>query len=484
MAGVPARPQTFFRISPAEPGEAQCFAVRRGEIQENSLSVPMNSPEFYGFMSALRENPVGTKPLGNRVEINPRVDISGLPMDTSVGFIPMDAVADNAMNEYVAVSVALEEVSKGYTRFINGDVLWAKITPCMQNGKVCVVNGLPNGMGFGSTEFHVLRPSTPEISGKFVMEFVSQDKVRQCATYAFTGSAGQQRVPATFLESLPFPSFSLNRQNELVAAMDAARTERKGKLAEADALLAGKDEIVLDTLGIELPGDNSRQVFAVSAQSAQNRFDPHFHSPRYTRIQEVLSQTPCERLDDFVTFSKEVWRPEKHEEPTFKYIEISTVDPKTGEASFNEVQTDKAPSRARMIVHQDDIIVSLTRPHHGSIAHLGAEFEDCVASTGFAVIRDVAPHVRRDYLWAVLRAQFSLDQMIQRASGGNYPAITETELANITVPVPSMEAQDVIAAEVRNRHQQARRLREGAESGWQAAKQWFEEQLIGRPIES
>ena len=188
-------------------------------------------------------------------------------------------------------------------------------------------------------------------------------------------------------------------------------------------------------------------------------------------------------MGGIATFSKEIWRPENHGNPTFQYIEISTVNPKTGEAQFNEVPTDKAPSRARMKVQPEDIIVSLTRPHHGSIAHLGAEFEDCVASTGFAVIREVAPHVRRDYLWSVLRAQFSLDQMIQRASGGNYPAITETELGNITIPVPSMETQEDIATEVQYRHLQARILREEAESGWQAAKQWFEEQLLGRPVE-
>ena len=314
------------------------------------------------------------------------------------------------------------------------------------------------------------------------MEFVSQEKLRQFAVYAFTGSAGQQRVPAAFLESLPLPALPLSRQHELVVAIDAARAERKAKLAEADALLAGVDDFLLGILRINLPNAVSRQVFAVGSQSIGKRVDPYFHLPKFARIQDALSEIHSEPLGSIAAFSKEIWRPENHENPTFRYIEISAVNPKTGEAQFNEVPTDKAPSRARMKVQADDIIVS-TRPHHGSIAHLGAEFEGCVASTGFAVIRDVVAHVRRDYLWSVLRAQFSLDQMIQRASGGNYPAITETELGNITVPVPSLETQDVIAAEVRNRHQQARRLREEVESGWQAAKQWFEEQLIGRPLE-
>ena len=132
-----------------------------------------------------------------------------------------------------------------------------------------------------------------------------------------------------------------------------------------------------------------------------------------------------------------------------------------------------------MSIKTDDIIVSLTRPHHGSIAHLTKEFDGCIASTGFAVIRDVSAHVRRDYLWSVLRAGFSLKQMLQRASGGNYPAITEPELRNILIPIPSDDIQQTVAAEVARRREEARGLREAAHAGWQAAKRWLEEQLLG-----
>lgn len=95
------------------------------------------------------------------------------------------------------------------------------------------------------------------------------------------------------------------------------------------------------------------------------------------------------------------------------------------------------------------------------------------------MIREVAPHVRRDYLWCVMRAQFCLRQMLQRASGGNYPAITEPELANIVVPVPNMKIQEIIAAEVHRHHDEAQRLRKEAEAGWRAAKHWFEDELLG-----
>ncbi len=69
--------------------------------------------------------------------------------------------------------------------------------------------------------------------------------------------------------------------------------------------------------------------------------------------------------------------------------------------------------------------------------------------------------------------------MLQRASGGNYPAITESELAKILIPIPDKAVQEAIATEARRRREEARRLRTEAEAGWEAAKHWFEEQLLG-----
>lgn len=281
------------------------------------------------------------------------------------------------------------------------------------------------------------------------------------------------------IRNLRVPLPPLATQDALVDAMAVARGERNAKLAEADALLAGVDDFLLDTLGIAPPVENARRVFAVRGQFAASRIDPHFHSPDFARIGQMLSQVHCEPLGNVATLSKETWNPQDHEEPTFRYIEISTVNPQTGDADWNEVPTSEAPSRARMQVRADDIIVSPTRPHHGSIAHLGPEFDGCIASTGFAVIRDVAEYVSREYLWCVLRAKFCLQQMRQRASGGNYPAITEPELEKVLIPIPDAATQDYIASEIGRRHDVARRRRGEAEAGWEAAKGWFEKELLG-----
>lgn len=211
------------------------FAINQGDLTDFSLSPSHYAPELRNYLKSLRNHPTASKPLSAYVDFNPPVDLSGIDDDDLVGFIPMQAVSDDATGEYTVTSRPLREVSNGYTAFANGDILWAKITPCMQNGKSCIVDRLPNGVGFGSTEFHVLRVRAAGVSREFVMEFISQATLRRVATYAFTGSAGQQRVPAKFLEDLPFPSLPETRQNEIVSSIKAAREETRRLRAEAEA---------------------------------------------------------------------------------------------------------------------------------------------------------------------------------------------------------------------------------------------------------
>lgn len=281
------------------------------------------------------------------------------------------------------------------------------------------------------------------------------------------------------VEELPIVLPSKGKQIGLLSALDTARATRRAKLAEADALLAGLDDFLLTSLGLTPPLKDERKVFAVSANSVPGRFDPHFYLPELMQNLRMLKDADAEPLGTLVSFSDEVWKPSDHDQASFRYIEISGVKPQTGEAQAEETPVGEAPSRARMALRSHDIIVSLTRPHHGSIAQITPELNGCVASTGFSVLRNVSPRLNREYLWCVLRTKMCLKQMLQRASGGNYPAITELELAKVLVPIPALAIQDSIATEARRRREEARRLRGEAEVAWQEAKQWFEEQLLG-----
>lgn len=177
-----------------------------------------------------------------------------------------------------------------------------------------------------------------------------------------------------------------------------------------------------------------------------NRLDPHFYHPRFEKLLSDLRRNSYETLGNITKLSHHKWDPEKHQEDTFRYIEINSVSRITGEASFSEIPVKEAPSRAQMMVQKDDIIVSLTRPHHGSIALINNDLDSCVASTGFAILREIKyPNLNRPYLYSVLRSQLCLSQMLQRSSGGNYPAITTDQLMRILIPIPKSNIQKHIA---------------------------------------
>ena len=173
-------------------------------------------------MSAVLADPEVTRRtvrLTEAVEISPKADRSVLTDTTQVSFVPMAAVG--AGNGQIDTSTIrpYAEVKKGYTHFRDGDVLFAKITPCMENGKMAVAHGLHNGAGLGSTEFHVLRPRAG-VDSRYVYHFVSSAKFRNEAAHHMTGAVGQKRVPVSFLEQSEIPLPSLHEQRRIVAEIE------------------------------------------------------------------------------------------------------------------------------------------------------------------------------------------------------------------------------------------------------------------------
>jgi type I restriction enzyme, S subunit len=166
--------------------------------------------------------------LGKICDINPRLE-KNLGLDLVCSFIPMDYVDEISGTIRDRSVRPVSEVAKGYTAFIEGDVLFAKITPCMKNGKCTIAKNLINGRGFGSTEFHVIRP-TESITSNWIFYFLRQTKIRQDAERNMTGSAGQKRVPTQYISELkiPLPSFEeQERIARILAKCDRLRRTRR-----------------------------------------------------------------------------------------------------------------------------------------------------------------------------------------------------------------------------------------------------------------
>ena len=154
------------------------------------------------------------------VDINPKTLIPELVDTENVSFLPMPSVQEESLN-YVEKKALFSKVKKGYTKFQDNDVLFAKITPCMENGKGCIVHNLTHGIGFGSTEFHVLR-CHQGIFPKFIYYFIIQRSFRAEAKNNMSGAVGQQRVPADFLKLHPISLPSLPEQKAIVEKIEKA----------------------------------------------------------------------------------------------------------------------------------------------------------------------------------------------------------------------------------------------------------------------
>ena len=174
-------------------------------------------------------------PLGKICTVNPRAGNIRCSDDMLVSFVPMAAVDEHLGAITVREDRPLATVSKGYTPFEDGDVLFAKITPCMENGKAALARNLTNGIGRGSTEFYVLRPND-RVLGEYIYYFVRQAEFRDEAKRNFTGTAGQQRVPKPFMESTLVPLPPLDEQRRIVGILNRAAKIKRLQARAAERL--------------------------------------------------------------------------------------------------------------------------------------------------------------------------------------------------------------------------------------------------------
>lgn len=172
--------------------------------------------------------------------INPKT--KQFPDDMEVSFVPMQRVSDTGDVQTDEIR-KVSEVKKGFTFFEEGDVLFAKITPCMENGKGGIARNLKNGIGFGSTEFHVMHPDLEKVSSEWLYYLTSWDKFREQCARNMTGSAGQKRVPKSYLEHYKVHLPSLEEQRRIVILLDKVRdliAKRRAQLDKLDLLVKSR----------------------------------------------------------------------------------------------------------------------------------------------------------------------------------------------------------------------------------------------------
>lgn len=224
---------------------AQAVARRRiGEGGEFTLS-----GERY-LIPAPSQSAFETVRLGDVCEVNPRKsEVDALPAATRVSFVPMKDLAENSCDFSPREERTLEEVRQGaYTYFRDGDVLIAKVTPCFENGKAGVASRLLNGVGFGSSEYYVLRPSA-RLLPSFLYYLITSRQFKSVAIPAMTGTGGLQRVPKGVVEDFMIPLPPLDVQQRIMEKVDSYKAQIEERKREILAFEARIDAAVQEAWG-------------------------------------------------------------------------------------------------------------------------------------------------------------------------------------------------------------------------------------------
>lgn len=181
---------------------------------------------------------------------------------------------------------------------------------------------------------------------------------------------------------------------------------------------------------------DKNKVFTVMWSEIEGRIDCGFYKPEYNSVVKKIKSKNHIKLGNLVEFVNSSWDQKSIYKDKFPYIEIGTVNLIDGSiSSMKQVEVKNAPSRAKKVVYSGDVIVSATRPSRGAVVLINEDQDKSICSTGFIVLRDIKNTLyNKKALQLLLRTSFVLKQCEQRQSGGNYPAITESEYKKILVP--------------------------------------------------
>lgn len=186
-------------------------------------------------------------------QVNPRRPGLSPDPETPVTFLPMAAISEDCLGIRTRQQRPYREVSRGYTYFREDDILFSKITPCLQNGKHVLATGLSGGFGFGTTEFHVLRARTGT-DPRHLFRVVTQPQNIKKFANSFVGTAGQQRVQPEVLKALRFhlpPLAEQRRIAEVLDSIDDAIEQTDRAIAATEGL---RDALLHELLTKGLPG--------------------------------------------------------------------------------------------------------------------------------------------------------------------------------------------------------------------------------------
>jgi type I restriction enzyme S subunit len=436
--------------------------------------------------------------LGEVCTLNPRTSLQDdPPEETEVSFVPMSAVEEESGRLDATQIRTIAILRKGYTPFIENDVIFAKITPCMENGKIAIASGLKNGLGYGSTEFIVLRPSAGLLP-RFILHFLLQPSFRREAERRMTGAVGQKRIPLKYLSTHPLPLPPTSEQERIVARLDALLSHINAGEAAARRALRRLQRYRAAVLHAGVTGEltqhwrNKHQPKEVGAHlrnrlleqrrirweeaelkrrcDAGKRADNDIWKKRYrppidpdashvTRLPAGWSWMSLDQLTVRITSGSRDWS-KYYDKGQGTFLLAQNIRRTGLDLTFRQLVGPPAKNRdrERSQVTKGDILVTIVGANTGDVCMVTTNLRNHFVSQSVALVRLAEPSFSK-FVWLYLSSDDDGQRQWHKLIyGAGRPHLGLDHLRITALPVPPAAEQTEIAREVEQRLSAADRL--------------------------
>lgn len=354
-------------------------------------------------------------------DVNPPKDMSRFK-GMEVSFIPMDAVSTTGEVD-VSRTISGDGV-KNYSVFQNRDVLFAKITPCMENGKGGIVDDLKNGFGAGSTEFIVIRPDEQNVISEWIQLFLSQSSYRLECKNHMTGSAGQKRVPPTFIAGTVIPVPSVDEQRRIVFRIEEMFSELDNSVSTLK---------------------KTKEQLAVYRQASITSAYPVMTKENTKKLSEISDITGG------ITKGRDL----KQAETIFlPYLRVANVQ--NGFLDLTEIKEIelKADEKEKYLLKKGDVLYTEggDRDKLGRGTVWNEEIPDCVHQNHVFRARVDKSIAIPEYVAYWSMGSYARTYFFRKGKQTvNLASINKTVLSNLELPIPDLATQEKVLAEIESR---------------------------------
>ncbi len=379
-------------------------------------------------------------------ELNPRIDKQSIDDDLEVTFLPMKNVEELSGKIDLSETKRFSELKKkSYTPFRDGDILFAKVTPCMENGKITIAHGLKSGIGFGSTEFHVIRLSE-EQSSQFFFFYFLQQKFRQEAKRAMTGAVGLLRVPTDYMRKVPISLPPLPEQHRIAAKIEELftglnagidalhKTQSQLKRYRQSVLKAAFEGKLTEAWRTEHQGEI--EPTALIASDLPNGWT-------WTTLEEVSELNP--RID----------KQSIDDDLEVTFLPMKNVEELSGKIDLSETKRFSELKKKSYTPFRDgDILFAKVTPcmENGKIA-IAHDLTNGIGfgSTEFHVIRLPDGQSKQFFFFYFLQQKFRQEAKRAMTSGVGLLRVPTDYMRKVPIPLPPLLEQQAIVSEVESR---------------------------------